>query len=48
MTLTADHIPFILAFGSVALLIAGLLWALRITDGARGAARKFRDRATVL
>ena len=48
MTLTADQIPFILALGCTAALIAVTLWALRITDGARGAARKFRDRATKL
>lgn len=48
MTLTADVLPFILALGSVATVIAVMLWALRITDGARGAARKFRDRSTML
>lgn len=48
MTLTADQVPFILAFGTTAALIAALLWAMRVTDGARGAARKFRDRAARL
>ncbi len=45
MTLTGDQVPFILALGTAALSIASLLWALRISDGARGAARKFRERA---
>ena len=45
MTLTGDQIPFILALGTAALSIASLLWALRISDGARGAAKKFRERA---
>lgn len=48
MTLTADQVPFILAFGCTAALIAMTLWAMRITDGARGAARKFKDRSTKL
>jgi len=45
MTLTGDQVPFILALGTAALSIASLLWALRISDGARGAAKKFRERA---
>lgn len=45
MTLTGDQVPFILALGTAALSLASLLWALRISDGARGAAKKFRDRA---
>ena len=48
MSLTADQIPFLLAFGSTAAMIAVMLWALRITDGARGAAKKFRDRSNRL
>lgn len=48
MTVTADQVPFILALGCTAALIAVILWALRITDGARGAAKKFRDRANKL
>ena len=48
MSLTADQIPFLLAFGSTAAMIAIMLWALRITDGARGAAKKFRDRSNRL
>ncbi len=48
MALTADQIPFILAFGCTAALIATILWAMRITDGARGSMRKFRDRAAKL
>ena len=45
MTLTGDQVPFILALGTAALSLASLLWALRISDGARGAAKKFRERA---
>lgn len=48
MNLTADQVPFILAVGCTAALIAVMLWALRITDGARGATKKFRDRANKL
>jgi len=46
MTLTADQVPFMLALGCTAAMIAVILWALRITDGARGAAKKFRERAS--
>jgi len=45
MALSADQVPFILALGCTAIMIAVILWAMRITDGARGAAKKFRDRA---
>ena len=48
MTLTGDQVPFILALGTAALSLASLLWALRISDGARGAAKKFRERASQL
>ena len=48
MLVTADQVPFILALGCTATVIAVTLWALRITDGARGAAKKFRDRANRL
>ena len=48
MALTADQVPFILTLGLAAATIASLLWALRVTDGARGAAKKFKDRATKL
>ncbi len=48
MILTADQIPLVLAFGCTAIAIAVTLWAMRITDGARGAAKKFRDRSTEL
>ncbi len=48
MTLSGDQVPFILALGTAALSLASLLWALRISDGARGAAKKFRERASQL
>ena len=45
-----DFSPALLAIaiGASALAISSLVWALRISDGARGAARKFRDRARSL
>lgn len=48
MALTGDQVPFILAAGTAALSLASILWALRISDGARGAARKLRDLANEL
>jgi len=48
MALTGDQVPFILAAGTAALSLASILWALRISDGARGAAKKLRDRANEL
>ena len=33
----------LLVAGAAAFGIAALLWALRISDGARGAARKYRE-----
>lgn len=45
MSFTGQSVPFIIAAGAAALSIASLLWALRVSDGARGAARKFRERA---
>ncbi len=48
MALTADQVPSLMAAGSAVLGIAAFLWALRVSDGARGSARRFRDRATEL
>jgi signal transduction histidine kinase len=48
MALTAEQVPIIMAAGAAALGLAALLWALRVSDGARGAARKYRDRAAEL
>ncbi|RYG33932.1 MAG: hypothetical protein EON93_08830, partial [Burkholderiales bacterium] len=41
MTLTQPLV--LLVAGAAAFGIAALLWALRISDGARGAARKYRE-----
>ncbi len=38
----------ILIAGAAGIAIAALLWALRISDGARGAAKKYRERAREL
>ena len=35
----------LVAGGSASISVASLLWALRVTDGARGALRKWRERA---
>ena len=48
MAVSGENVPFIIAGGAAALSLASLLWALRVSDGARGAARKFRDRSTEL
>ncbi len=48
MALTAEQVPIIMAAGAAALGLAALLWALRVSDGARGAARKYRDRSSEL
>ncbi len=37
-----------MVFGAAGIAIAALLWALRISDGARGAAKKYRERAREL
>jgi hypothetical protein len=39
---------FLVAGGSAALGIASLLWALRVTDGARGGVERWKDRAREL
>ncbi|MCA8900362.1 MAG: tyrosine protein kinase, partial [Hyphomonas sp.] len=48
MALTAEQVPIIMSVGATALGLAALLWALRVSDGARGAARKYRDRSAEL
>ncbi|WP_293611281.1 PAS domain-containing sensor histidine kinase [Ponticaulis sp.] len=45
MALSADQIPVMVAVGASALALSSMLWSLRITDGHRGAARKFRERS---
>ncbi|HBH44873.1 MAG TPA: tyrosine protein kinase [Hyphomonas atlantica] len=46
--MTADQVPLIMSAGATALGLAALLWALRVSDGARGAARKYKDRSSDL
>lgn len=48
MAISADQVPIIMSAGAASLGLAALLWALRVSDGARGAARKFRDRSAQL
>ena len=43
--MNAEQVPIIIAAGALALGLAFILWALRTSEGARGAAKKFRDRA---
>lgn len=43
--MTAEQVPLIIAAGALALGLAFILWALRTSEGARGAAKKFRERA---
>ncbi|MEL6857303.1 MAG: ATP-binding protein [Pseudomonadota bacterium] len=45
MQITADQIPLIIAIGALALGLAFILWALRTSDGARGAAKRYKDKA---
>ena len=45
MAFSADQIPVMVAVGASALALSSMLWSLRVTDGHRGAARKFRQRA---
>ena len=45
MQITADQIPLIIAVGALALGLAFILWALRTSDGARGAAKRYKDKA---
>jgi len=48
MAISADQVPIIMSAGAASLGLAALLWALRVSDGARGAARKFRERSAEL
>ncbi|MEQ8559014.1 MAG: PAS-domain containing protein [Henriciella sp.] len=43
--MTAEQVPIIIAAGALALGLAFILWALRTSEGARGAAKKYRERA---
>jgi len=43
--MNADQVPIIMAVGTAMLALGALLWALRVSDGARGAAKKYRDLA---
>jgi len=40
-----EQVPLIIAAGASAMALASLLWALRVSDGARGAAKTYRNRA---
>lgn len=44
MQMTAEQIPMIIAVGALALGLAFILWALRTSDGARGAAKRYREK----
>ena len=48
MPVDGAQVPLIIAAGTAAFGLAALLWALRISDGARGAARKYRERSNEL
>jgi signal transduction histidine kinase/PAS domain-containing protein len=48
MAISGEQVPFLVAAGASALALASMLWALRVSDGARGAAKRFRDRSTQL
>ncbi|MBY9065619.1 PAS-domain containing protein [Hyphomonas sp. WL0036] len=41
--MTAEQMPIVMAIGTALLALGALLWALRVSDGARGAARRYRD-----
>ncbi|WP_084396721.1 PAS domain-containing sensor histidine kinase [Henriciella aquimarina] len=43
--MTAEQVPIIIAAGALALGLAFILWALRTSEGARGAAKRYRERA---
>ena len=45
MQITADQVPLIIAVGALALGLAFILWALRTSDGARGAAKRYKEKA---
>ena len=46
--MNVEQIPIIISVGTAALGIAALLWALRVSDGARGTAKKHRERSADL
>ena len=43
--MSAENVPLVIAAGALALGLAFILWALRTSDGARGAARKYREKS---
>ncbi|MDP1555330.1 MAG: tyrosine protein kinase, partial [Hyphomonas sp.] len=43
--MNAEQVPIIMAVGTAMLALGALLWALRVSDGARGAAKRYRDLA---
>ena len=45
MGFTLSQIPLLMTAGAAMFGIGCLLWALRISDGARGSARRYKDRA---
>ncbi len=45
MQVTADQVPLIIAVGALALGLAFILWAMRTSDGARGAAKRYKEKA---
>lgn len=48
MAFSADQIPVLVAVGASALALSSMLWSLRVTDGHRGAANRYRDRSRSL
>ena len=44
----ADQVPFVIAAGASAFGLLCLLWAMRVSDGARGAAKKYKERSNEL
>ncbi|AXE62927.1 ATP-binding protein [Hyphomonas sp. NPDC076900] len=41
--MTAEQMPILMAIGTALLALGALLWALRVSDGARGAAKRYRE-----
>lgn len=48
MAVSGESVPLIVAAGASALSLASLLWAMRVSEGARGAAKKYKERSTKL
>lgn len=48
MAVSGESVPLIVAAGASALSLASLLWAMRVSEGARGAAKKYKDRSAKL